>query len=52
MKRIGKIWAILALSVLLALPVATQAEMYVEGYVGGVQGANAPMSPSSTITVF
>jgi hypothetical protein len=52
MERLGKIWGVLFLSMLLTVPVATQAEIYVEAYVGGVQGANAPMSPSSTVTVF
>ncbi len=33
---------------LLALPGAAQAEMYVEGYIGGAMGANAPMSPSAS----
>jgi hypothetical protein len=44
MKRMGKMWGILVLAALLVLPAAARAEMYVEGYMGGVQGANAPIS--------
>ncbi len=43
MKSVGKLGLILALAALLALPVVARAEMYVEGYIGGVMGANAPM---------
>jgi opacity protein-like surface antigen len=38
MKKQGRIWFIVALALLLALPAAVQAEMYGEVYMGGVQG--------------
>jgi hypothetical protein len=38
MKDKGRIWLIVALALLLALPAAVQAEMYGEVYLGGVQG--------------
>jgi opacity protein-like surface antigen len=34
---------VLILAALLALPLGARAEMYVEGYLGGVQAANAPL---------
>jgi len=51
MRRISKKWGIVLLAALMALPVAARAEMYVEAYLGGVQGANAPMSPGYSTTV-
>jgi opacity protein-like surface antigen len=45
MKTTGKVWSVLVLAALLAWPVAAGAELYVEAYVGGVQGANTPLSP-------
>lgn len=37
-------WVFFLLAVLLAMPGLAQGEMYIEGYIGGVQGANAPMN--------
>src|SRR4030042_1159389 len=45
MHRIRKTWVIVFLAIFLALPGGAWGEMYVEGYIGGVQGANASMSP-------
>jgi hypothetical protein len=41
MKRMGKIWVILILAALLALPAAAKAEMYVEAYLGGAWAADS-----------
>ena len=38
MKKQGRMWLLVALALLLALPTAAQAEMYGEVYLGGVQG--------------
>jgi len=46
MTRFRNIWCLFLVAALLALPGAAGAEMYVEGYLGGVQGANAGMSPA------
>ncbi len=43
MKRVMRIAVSVVLALLLALPAAAWAEMYVEGYLGGVQAANAPL---------
>ena len=51
MNRISKVRFLLVMAVLLALPVAGQAEVYVEGYLGGVQGANTSMSSNYSTTV-
>jgi opacity protein-like surface antigen len=43
MKTMGKVWHVLALMLLATLavfPGAASGEMYVEGYLGGIQGAN------------
>jgi opacity protein-like surface antigen len=40
MKKRGGIWLIVALALLLALPAAVQAEMYVEGFLGGTTAAD------------
>jgi hypothetical protein len=45
MKGMGKIWWVLVLAGLLALPVASWGEVYVEGYLGGMAAANAPLHP-------
>ena len=46
MHRIRKTLVIVFLAISLALPGAALGEMYVEGYIGGVQGANAPLNPN------
>ncbi len=46
---LGLCGALLLALALLALPGAARAEMYVEGYIGGVQGANASMDVSASI---
>ena len=43
MKKQGGIWLMVALALLLALPMAAQAEMYGEVYLGGVAGVNTPI---------
>jgi opacity protein-like surface antigen len=40
MKKQGGMWLIVALALLLALPTAAQAEMYVEGFLGGTTAAD------------
>jgi hypothetical protein len=50
MKRTGKICWVLALAALLAWPSAVQAEMFVEGYLGGVGAAGAGTSTSRSIS--
>ena len=40
MKQPGRTWVIVALAVLLALPTAAQAEMFVEGLLGGTTAAD------------
>ena len=40
MKKQGGIWLIVALALLLALPTAAQAEMFVEGLLGGTTAAD------------
>lgn len=47
MKVFRQKWALLLLSVLLAMPGLAQGEMYIEGYIGGVQGANTGMDLTS-----
>jgi opacity protein-like surface antigen len=44
MKRMGKMWGILILAALLALPAAARAEMYAEIYGGAIMGASTPFS--------
>ena len=39
MKGIRKIWGVLVLAGLVVLPVAAQADMFVEGFIGGVTGS-------------
>ena len=47
MKRFGPKWVILLFVVLLAMPGLAQGEMYIEAYLGGVQGANAGMEATN-----
>jgi opacity protein-like surface antigen len=64
MQNHGKIWLTVALAVLLALPAATQAALYVEGFLGGTTAADmgnpsfhqqdlppppAPVTPPNTL---
>ncbi|MEW6658259.1 MAG: hypothetical protein AB1424_06340 [Thermodesulfobacteriota bacterium] len=47
MKVLRWMWVLLLLLVLLALPGLARGEMYIEAYLGGVQGANAAMSATN-----
>jgi len=46
MKKSQCLWVFFLLAVMVAMPGAAKGEMYVEGYLGGVQGANADPNPT------
>ncbi len=49
-RTLGMLGLVALLAAFLVLPGAVRAEMYVEGYIGGMMGANACMTPTVTET--